>query len=419
MDEAMVKRLDLARGDKWDSMLQGISDVASLPDPTGKVTYATTLDDGLDLYRVTCPIGVLLVIFEARPEVVVNIATLAIKSGAQSPLLTRVITESSLQEMLRSWKAGRNRTARPSCFPRPSQLVLRRQRCPRRMSRQSKPAQRCRRCSNSTGTSTLWSLEGAGHLCRISRTTRRSRWWGMRMEFAQCIWMRAQTRRRRWGWLWMPRCVPCSLWMPSLDDLCWWTEQTNYPSACNAAETLIVHEKLLSTVWPKVASALLAANVQLLCDAPSLAAIPSSPLVSPSTDADYSTEHLSLKIAVKTLPSLSAAIQWINAHGSHHTDAIVTENDESASIFVRGVDSSGTYVNASTRFADGFRYGFGTEVGIATGRIHARGPVGLEGLVTYKYMMKSEGPKGHVVGEFGSGGKTYKHTPIQASAVPF
>ena len=98
----MVKRLDLARGDKWDSMLQGISDVASLPDPTGKVTYATTLDDGLDLYRVTCPIGVLLVIFEARPEVVVNIATLAIKSGAQSPLLTRVITESSLQEMLRS-----------------------------------------------------------------------------------------------------------------------------------------------------------------------------------------------------------------------------------------------------------------------------------------------------------------------------
>ena len=97
----------------------------------------------------------------------------------------------------------------------------------------------------------------------------------------------------------------------------------------------------------------------------------------------------------------------------------MTENDESASIFVRGVDSSGTYVNASTRFADGFRYGFGTEVGIATGRIHARGPVGLEGLVTYKYMMKSEGPKGHVVGEFGSGGKTYKHTPIQASAVPF
>lgn len=85
MDDAMLKRLDLGRGDKWDSMLQGITDVANLPDPNGKVTYASSLDDGLDLYRVSCPIGVLLVIFEARPEVVVNIATLAIKSGESIP----------------------------------------------------------------------------------------------------------------------------------------------------------------------------------------------------------------------------------------------------------------------------------------------------------------------------------------------
>lgn len=201
-------------------------------------------------------------------------------------------------------------------------------------------------------------------------------------------------------------------------------KKTDYPSACNAAETLIIHEKVLGTVWPKVAEALLAANVKLLCDEPSLSALSSLTLpptakISPSSDQDYYTEHLSLTLAIKTLPSIHSAMQWINAHSSHHTDVIVTENPLHASLFCRGVDSAGTFVNASTRFADGFRYGFGTEVGISTGRIHARGPVGLEGLVTYKYVMRSEGKGGHVVGEFGRGKKQYKHERIEASSVPF
>lgn len=142
-------------------------------------------------------------------------------------------------------------------------------------------------------------------------------------------------------------------------------------------------------------------------------------LADPTTS--YTTEHLNLTISVKTLPSLQSAIRWINFHSSHHTDTIVTENEQAISIFVRGVDSSGTFVNASTRFADGFRYGFGTEVGISTGRIHARGPVGLEGLVIYKYMLRSKGKKGHIVGEFGTGPgkKQFKHKSIVASKVPF
>jgi glutamate-5-semialdehyde dehydrogenase len=186
-----------------------------------------------------------------------------------------------------------------------------------------------------------------------------------------------------------------------------------------------VHEKVLTTVWPKVAEALFAAGVKLLLDEPSLSALKSSSVsfsdsqVGVAEDSHYSMEHLSLTASVKTIPSLGQAITWINDHSSHHTDSIVTENDENASAFCRGVDSAGTYVNASTRFADGFRYGFGTEVGISTGRIHARGPVGLEGLVTYKYMMKSLGDKGHIASEFGTGKKQFKHEKIEASSVPF
>jgi len=176
-----------------------------------------------------------------------------------------------------------------------------------------------------------------------------------------------------------------------------------------------------------VARALLRAGVKLLCDPPTLVAVqtmypPPANLqthVQPSTESSYTTEHLSLALSVIALPSLQAAIEFINSHSSHHTDSIVTENESAAAKFVRGVDSAGTFINASTRFADGFRYGFGTEVGISTGRIHARGPVGLEGLVTYKYMMKSKSKTGHVVGEFGEGMKSFKHKPITATAVPF
>ena len=124
---------------------------------------------------------------------------------------------------------------------------------------------------------------------------------------------------------------------------------------------------------------------------------------------------------MRTVPSLEAAIAHINEHGSHHTDCIITESTSAGSTFVRGVDSAGVFVNASTRFADGFRFGFGAEVGISTGRIHARGPVGLEGLVTYKYVLRSQGEEGHIVGEFGRepGKKQYTHQPIEAKELPF
>jgi glutamate-5-semialdehyde dehydrogenase len=207
--------------------------------------------------------------------------------------------------------------------------------------------------------------------------------------------------------------------------------QADYPSACNSVENLIVHTSLLTTIWPEVAKALVAANVQLLCDEPTLKALTTiypppqnfSTHLHPIPDEhkSYMTEHLSLTISVIAMDSLQSAIKFINEHSSHHTDSIVTENDQATSAFCRGVDSAGTFVNASTRFADGFRYGFGTEVGISTGRIHARGPVGLEGLVIYKYMLRSQGEKGHVASEYGTdeGKKKFIHKPITASSVPF
>ena len=183
----------------------------------------------------------------------------------------------------------------------------------------------------------------------------------------------------------------------------------------------------MPTLWPSIANSLLTADVQLLCDTPSLSVLQRNPPpkleshVRSSRDDDYLTEHLTLTLSVLTVPSLSNAIKHINSHSSHHTDSIITESEQNASVFIRGVDSAGAFWNASTRFADGFRYGFGTEVGISTGRIHARGPVGLEGLVSYKYVLRSRSDTGHIVGEFGSGEgkKKFKHTEIKTDGLPF
>lgn len=199
-------------------------------------------------------------------------------------------------------------------------------------------------------------------------------------------------------------------------------------AACNAAETLLLHSSTLSTTWPAIASALLSHSVALRCDPQSLSAIkhlssssptsPSSLLISASVEADYTTEFLGPTIAVKTVSSVDQAIQHINAHSSHHTDSIITENEESMAKWCRGLDSANCFVNASTRFADGTRYGLGTEVGISTGKTHARGPVGLDGLVIYKYMMRSRKQGGSVVADHEKGGKGYSHKDI-AKEAPF
>jgi glutamate-5-semialdehyde dehydrogenase len=202
--------------------------------------------------------------------------------------------------------------------------------------------------------------------------------------------------------------------------------KTSYPAACNSTETLLVHASHLNTdFFQQLAQTLVDHGITLKCDHKSLATLQKSSAieifkgnnnhadkVQASNDEDYDTEFLDLTLAVKTVDSVEEAIQHINEHGSKHTDAILTEDEAEAKRFMAGVDAAGVYWNASTRFADGFRYGFGAEVGVSTNKTHARGPVGLEGLVIYKYQLHGNG---HATADYGTGeGKRpYLHERIE------
>ena len=202
--------------------------------------------------------------------------------------------------------------------------------------------------------------------------------------------------------------------------------KTDYPAACNSLETLLVHQDALKKVLPPLAKALIVKGVTLRCDASSKAALienltlKEAGMLRDACESDFRTEFLDLTLAVKTIPSNSpvtdveAAIAHINSHSSKHTDIIITESENIANVFMKGVDSAGVFWNASTRFADGMRYGFGTEVGISTNKIHSRGPVGLDGLTIYKYLIRGSG---HRAGDYfdGEGGRKYKHQNLELS----
>lgn len=190
--------------------------------------------------------------------------------------------------------------------------------------------------------------------------------------------------------------------------------KTDYPAACNALETLLVQEDALTTILPSVASALISKGVTLKCDAKSkqaLSSIPERDQIQDSVEKDYDTEFLDLILAVRTVSSPSEAIEHINTHGSHHTDAVVTASKDVADTVLNGVDAACKFWNASTRFCDGMRFGFGTEVGISTNKVHARGPVGLEGLTIHEYRISGNG---QVAASYGSGAgkKQYKHVRL-------
>lgn len=369
MSQAMRKRLDLS-GDKYETLLAGIRDLISLPDPVGRVQLATQLDDKLELYRVSCPIGVIGVIFESRPEAAVQIATLAIKSG--NAVLLKGGKEASrsnaaLVEAIRRGLSATNEV----------------------------PPDAVQNLSTREEVHAMLSLSQWIDLI-IPRGSN---------ELVQSI--QANTR------------IPvlghadgiCHVYLDESADLDKATSvvmdsKTQYPAVCNALETLLIHKNSVSNLLPPIAKKLAEASVELHCDERARELVPGA---RPASGEDWRTEHLDLILGIKVVESLKEAIDHINQYGSHHTDAIVTEDPQAAENFLSLVDSAGVYHNASTRFADGFRYGFGAEVGVSTGKTHSRGPVGLEGLVIYKYRLYGEG---HGVAEYGPGKKQYKHGRI-------
>lgn len=214
----------------------------------------------------------------------------------------------------------------------------------------------------------------------------------------------------------------CALYLEHTADLAMAVKvvidsKTNYPAACNSAEALLVEEVALETLLPPVAQALLEKGVSLRCDPASKQALinkldsHSAAILQDVEDIDFDTEHLSLVLPIKTVKSVDEAINHINTHGSHHTDVILTSSSNLAEKFMDDVDSAGVFWNTSTRMADGMRFGFGTEVGISTNKIHARGPVGLEGLMIYKYKIRGGGQVSSEYGE-SEGQKRFKHEQL-------
>lgn len=380
LSSSLVSRLDLNRKGKYDDMLSGILDVRKLEDPVGKVTLRTLLDDGMTLERVSCPIGVLLIIFEARPEVIANIASLAIKSGNAAILKGGKESTESFVAISKVISEALEKTDVPNSA---IQLVTTRDVIPQLLALDK--------------YIDLVIPRGGNELVRYVKDNTKIPVLG-HADGLCSIYLEHTADQR----------IAVDVIVDS---------KTSYPAACNTAETLLVEESALETLFPAVATALIAKGVSLRCDGKSKATLLKTlsqdaiANVQDATDKDYDTEHLALVLSVKSVSSLEEAIAHINLHGSKHTDAIVTSSEDLAEKFMSGVDAAGVYWNASTRMADGNRYGFGTEVGVSTNKIHSRGPVGLEGLMIYKYKIRGAGHMSASYGE-GEGKKKFKHEKL-------
>ena len=319
------------------------------------------------LKRVTCPLGVLGVIFEARPEALIQIVSLAVKSGNGVILKGGKEATRSCQTLT---AAIARALATTQVSPDAVQLLATREEIRALLELDDCVDLIIPRGSNAfvryvqdhTRIPVLGHADGICHLY-IDRAAD--------LEKAIAITVDAKTQ---------------------------------YPAACNAIETLLVHQDIAPSFLPAVAAAL--NNVELRGDARTREILP----VTPATEADWSTEYSDLILAITVVDSLEAAITHINTYGSKHTDAIITEDPEVAQTFLQQVDAAGVFHNCSTRFADGFRYGFGAEVGISTQKLPPRGPVGLEGLVTYKYQLVGSG---HIVATYsGVNAKSFSHRDL-------
>jgi glutamate-5-semialdehyde dehydrogenase len=350
---------------KLAEMVAQVRSVAALPDPLGRVLDAVELDAGLDMEKISVPLGVLAVIFEARPDAVTQIAALALKSGNAVLLKPGSEVERTAVALVRVLRGALLARGIPE---EAVTLVVGRER--------------------------VGELLGLHDLVDmvIPRGGKRL------VEFVQ-----ANTRIPVLGHaegvchIYVDRSVDEALALRVIDDA-----KTDYPAACNAVETVLVHREIAAEFLPKLAERLRAQGVTIHGDATTRALLRDVPVVE-----NWHTEYGELALSIGVVNSLDTAIEHIHEHGSSHTESIVTEDAAAAERFLHEVDAASVMHNASTRFADGFRYGFGAEVGISTSKFHARGPVGLEGLTTYKYVLRGHG---QVAGDYrGAGGRTFTH----------
>lgn len=339
---------------KMRDMIQGVRDIAGLENPVGKNLLVRELDDGLTLYKVSCPIGVLGIIFEARPDVISQISALAIKSSNAVILKggkESKNTNTKIMEIINSALKGTDgfpENVVQQVFSRDD--VAQMLKCdeyinliiPRGGNNLVKYIK------ENTNIPVLGHASGICHIFVDESAD---------LDIASSVVVDAKTQ---------------------------------YPSACNAVETLLIHKD-----FPKADELL--ASLQL------------SEIKLVSDPETWDTEYGDKILSYKFVDSVDEAIEHINTYGSGHTDSIITNNHSNAEKFMNKVDSAGVYLNVSTRFADGFRYGFGAEVGISTNKTHARGPVGLEGLTIYKYKLIGNG---HIVDDYVKGKKQFHHKDL-------
>lgn len=360
----------LAFGDeKLDQVIRGLQALCELPDPINQTLCATELAESLKLFRVSCPIGVIGVIFESRPDALIQISSLCIKSGnavllkgGREALRTNQILCDCVREAL-------DRSGLPADT---AQLLETRDDVAQMLKEDTLIDLIIPRGSNSfvryiMDHSRIPVLGHSDGICHVF----------VDRDADQDMALKV-----------------------SMDS------KVQNVSVCNAMETLLVHQDIASSFLPEAVRCFTESGVEVRGDE----TVWKLTGCRPASEADWSSEYLDYIVSVKVVASLQDAVEHINRFGSHHTDCIVTENAETASAFMSSVDSAGVYWNVSTRFADGFVYGLGAEVGIATGKLHARGPMGLDGLTTYKYKLIGSG---QTMTEVRNGSIRYTHKPLR------
>ncbi|CAI8228902.1 MAG: Gamma-glutamyl phosphate reductase [Prochlorococcus marinus str. MIT 9313] len=364
---ALMARLKLDES-KLNSAIEGLRQLAQLSDPLGLRQLHRELDQDLVLERITVPLGVLGVIFEARPDAVIQIASLAIRSGNGALLKGGSEASHTNQAIIEALKNG---LAETEIDPEAIALLTTRQ--------ESLALLRL------DGLVDLIIPRGSNELVRFIQDNTRIPVLG----HADGI---------------------CHLYLDAAADLKQALQiaidsKTQYPAACNAIETLLIHQSIAPSFLELAIPAFRQAGVRLLGDSASRAL----GVEESASEEDWATEYLDLILSVKVVPDLEGALDHIRRYSSRHTEAIVSNDQETAERFLQAVDSAGVFHNCSTRFADGFRYGFGAEVGISTQTLPPRGPVGLEGLVTYRYRLRGQG---HIVADYANGECMFTHQDL-------